>query len=140
MRELPVPPEIDAFLSRPNPAVIASVKPDGTLHTVATWYLWDDGRVLVNTQRGRPRFEYLRSDPRVSLTVLGSDDWYHHVSLQGVVASIDEDPSLSDIDRLALHYLGQPYPQRDSGRDSAWIDVQSWHAWAVSEPWAPGAA
>jgi hypothetical protein len=104
------------------------------------WYLWDDGRVLVNTQRGRPRFEYLRSDPRVSLTVLGSDDWYHHVSLQGVVASIDEDPSLSDIDRLALHYLGQPYPQRDSGRDSAWIDVQSWHAWAVSEPWAPGAA
>jgi hypothetical protein len=70
------------------------------------------------------------------VTVLGTDDWYHHVSLEGRVSSVEHDPDLTDIDRLSRHYLGQPYPQRDRGRESAWIEVRSWHAWAVSEPWA----
>ena len=82
------------------------------------------------------KHQTLRHDPRVSLTVLGEANWYHHVSLQGTVASIEDDPDLTDIDRLSQHYVGGPYPQRDRGRQSARIDIESWHAWAVSEPWA----
>jgi len=36
------------FLSQPNPSVIATPQPDGSPHTAATWYLWENGRVLVN--------------------------------------------------------------------------------------------
>lgn len=72
----PVPRELDEFLTRPNPAVIATLRPDGSPHTAATWYIWDDGRVLVNMDEGRKRLEHLRNDPRVSITVLGSDAWH----------------------------------------------------------------
>jgi PPOX class probable F420-dependent enzyme len=135
MPKPPLPPELDEFVSQPNPSVIATLHPDGGPHTAATWYLWEQGRVLVNMDEGRRRLDYIRQDPRVSITVLGREDWYHHVTLRGRVVSIDEDRDFTEIDRLSRHYTGEPYPQRDRGRVSAWIEVDSWHAWAVGEPW-----
>jgi PPOX class probable F420-dependent enzyme len=131
----PLPPELDAFLSQPNPSVIATLDPDGSPHTAATWYLWENGRVLVNMDEGRKRLAYIRRDPRVSITVLGADDWYHHVTLLGRVVALEDDPDFEVIDRLSRHYTGQPYPQRDRGRVSAWIEVESWHSWAVIGAW-----
>jgi PPOX class probable F420-dependent enzyme len=88
----PVTPEIAEFLARPNPAAMATLRPDGSPHTAATWYVWEDGRVHVNMDRSRKRLANVRNDPRVSLTVLGQDDWYHQVSLRGRVVAIHDDP------------------------------------------------
>ncbi len=129
MPEPPVPPEVDAFLRKPNPAVIATLRPDGSPHTVATWYDWEDGRVLVNMDESRLRLRFMRRDPRVSLTVLDEASWYTHVSLLGRVVSIEEDPTLEGIDRLALHYTGKPFRNRDAKRFNAWIEVERWHGW-----------
>jgi PPOX class probable F420-dependent enzyme len=128
MPKPPVPPEIDAFLSRPNPAVIATLMPGGAPNSVATWYVWEDGRILVNMDASRARLEWMREDPRVALTVL-SDDWYTHVSLRGRVESIDRDEDLADIDRIATHYTGSAYPDRGRDSWSAWIQVEAWHGW-----------
>ena len=136
MPRVPVPPEVDAFLARPNPAVVATVSPRGTPHTAATWYDWEDGRVLLNMDVTRVRLGYLRRDPRVSLTVL-DDDWYRHVSLLGRVVSIEPDEGLVDIDRLSTHYMGSPSSARDQERWSAWIRVERWHGWENGRPWPP---
>ncbi|HEX6675936.1 MAG TPA: pyridoxamine 5'-phosphate oxidase family protein, partial [Actinomycetes bacterium] len=69
----PLPDSLVELLRRPNPAVMATVRPDGAPISVATWYLWEDGRVLLNLDAGRKRLEHLRANPRVSLTVLDSD-------------------------------------------------------------------
>jgi PPOX class probable F420-dependent enzyme len=134
MPKPPLPEALEKFLKQPNPSVIASLRPDGSPHTAATWYLWEDGRVLVNMDEGRKRLEYLRRDPRVSITVLGKDEWYRHVTLSGRV-SLQEDPQLEDIDRISRHYLGQPYGQRDRRRVSAYIEVDTWHSWYGGQPW-----
>jgi PPOX class probable F420-dependent enzyme len=131
----PLPDSLVEFLSEPNPAVIATIAPDDSLHTAATWYLWEDGRVLVNMDENRRRLAHLRKDPRVSLTVLGKDDWSRHVSLSGRVVSLEPDPEFEAIDRLARHYGGQPFALRDRGRVSGWIELDSWHAWAGPQPW-----
>jgi PPOX class probable F420-dependent enzyme len=125
----PLPPRFDEFLARPNPAVIASIRPDGTPHTAATWYDWEGGRVLVNMDETRRRLDFLRDDPSVALTVLDAESWYRHVSLLGHVVSLEEDVALRDIDRLSQRYRERPYPVRDSRRFSAWIEVARWHAW-----------
>jgi hypothetical protein len=83
---------------------------------------------------GRRRLEYLRENPRVSLTVLDGDEWYRHVTLHGRVTLVD-DTDLGDIDRISTHYLGSPYGQRDRGRVSGWIEIDSWHAWNGGHPW-----
>lgn len=133
MARPPVPESTDKLLAKANPSVITSVRPDGQPVSVATWYLWENGRVLVNMDEGRKRLDYLRNNPLVSLTVIDSDDWYTHVSLQGRVAEFLDDPDLSDIDRIARHYTGSPYHVRDRHRVSAWIDVDRWHGWGAME-------
>lgn len=129
MSKPPLPEAAAAMLAKANPAVITTVRPDGQPVSTATWYLWDNGRVLVNMDEGRKRLEHIRKDPRVSLTVLEDGNWYTHISLIGRVTELREDTDLADIDRLARHYLGQQYPQRDRRRFSAWIDIDRWHGW-----------
>jgi PPOX class probable F420-dependent enzyme len=124
----PIPDELVALLQRPNPAVMATVRPDGTPVSVATWYLWEDGRVLLNLDAGRKRLEHIKANPRVSLTVLDDESWYRHISVQGTV-TISPDHRLADIDRLAQHYTGKRYWNRDRERVSAWLDIDSYHAW-----------
>jgi PPOX class probable F420-dependent enzyme len=125
---LKLPPRVEDFLKQPNPAVIATVRPDGFPMTVATWYDWHDGRVLVNMLATRARLGWMRSNPSVSLTIF-AEDWYRHVSLWGTVVSIEDDTDLRDIDRLALRYTGRPYRRRDRARFSAWLEPERWYAW-----------
>jgi PPOX class probable F420-dependent enzyme len=132
---VPVPPEVDEFLSRPNPAVVATLRPDGSPHTAATWYDWESGRVLLNMDATRLRLRFLRRDPRAALTVLDDGNWYRHVSLIGRVVSIEDDPDLADIDRLAVRYTGHPYRRRDGKRVSAWLEPERWHGWSSGEHW-----
>jgi len=128
---VPVPPEIDAFLTRPNPAVVATVSPGGAPHTAATWYDWENGRVLLNMDESRLRLHYLRENPAVALTVLGEDSWYAQVTLLGRVVSIEEDPELADIDRLSIRYRGEPYHRRDARRVTAWMQPERWSSWPL---------
>ena len=65
---------------------------------------------------GRKRLEYMRREPRVSLTVLGADAWYRHVTLAGRVAAIEPDPQFDGIDRLSRHYMGEPFGHRERPR------------------------
>lgn len=132
MPKTPIPGPIAELLRRPNPAVFASNRPDGQPVSVATWYMYEDGRILVNLAAERKRLEYLAVDPRVSLTVLDGDSWYSHVSLQGRVVSLDEDPDLSVIDRISRHYGGSDYRLRDQKRVSCWIEIDRWHAWGAA--------
>lgn len=138
MPRAPVPPDVDEFLRKPNPAVVASLRRDGRPHTVVTWYDWEDNRVLLSMDESRLRLRFLRSDPRVALTVIDDEDWGRHISLLGRVVALDEDVGLSDIDRLAVRYTGGPFRTRDRRRFSAWIEVDTWHGWVGSQPWPIG--
>ncbi|MDT2004587.1 PPOX class F420-dependent oxidoreductase [Rhodococcus opacus] len=129
MSKPPLPTEAAEMFARPNYATISCLRPGGQPVSVATWYLFEDGKVLVNMDAERRRLDYLRGDPRVSLTAMDPEDWITHVSIQGRVVDFVDDDELADIDRLATHYTGKPYPVRDRTRVSAWIEIDTWHGW-----------
>jgi hypothetical protein len=146
---LDLPRPVVEFLKRPNPAVIAFIRPDGYPMSVATWYDWEDGLILVNMHERRSRLRWMRANPNVSLTALGQGasgagsarphaprgdvlhrmDWYRHVSLYGSVSRFGDDSTLADIDRLCLRYTGKPFSNRGAKRVSAWIEPRGWHGW-----------
>jgi PPOX class probable F420-dependent enzyme len=130
MSTLPFSDKGRALLARPNPAVMGCVRPDGQPVTVATWYLLeDDDRILINLDAGRRRLAYLRADPRVSLTAMDGANWGTTVSVLGRVVDLTDDPDLVDIDRIANHYIGIQYPDRERPRISGHIDVDTWTSW-----------
>lgn len=128
MPKAPVPQPVAEFLAEPNPAVIATAKPDGQPVSVPTWYMYENGRILVNMDESRKRLEFLRANPLVAVSVLADGDWGTHVSVQGRIVELSEDPDLSVIDKIAAHY-GVNYPIRDRKRVSAWIEIEQWHVW-----------
>lgn len=135
MPPVPLPPELADFLQLPNPAVVASLRHDGSPHTAATWYALEEDRLLLNMDESRLRLRFMRRDPRVAVTVLDLADWGRHVSLMGRIASLYEDTDLHDIDRLARRYTGKPFRRRDRRRFSAWVEISAWHAWDGPGPW-----
>ncbi len=130
MPKSPVPQQVAEFLAKPNHAVVCTVRPDGQPVSVATWYLYEDGKILVNMDHSRKRLDYMRANPLVSVSVLDANNWYAHVSVTGRIVQLEEDPDLSVIDRIAAQY-GTTYPVRDRKRVSAWIEIDSWHAWQL---------
>jgi PPOX class probable F420-dependent enzyme len=140
MPAAPIPAAVRQFLAQPNMAVVASVMPSGLPHTAATWYDWEDGRLLLNMDESRRRLEYMRLDPRVALTALEEGAWHKQVSLIGEVVSLEPDPDLRDIDRLAVRYTGHPFQNRIRRRWSAWVRVDRWYGWFGDETWPEAGA
>ncbi len=128
MAKPPIPADLVELLQKPNPAVMATVRPDETPVSVATWYRWEAGRILLNLDGRRKRLAHIRANPRVSLTVLDGDSWYRHVSVQGTV-TLEPDTDLRGIDSLARHYSGKPYPDREHPRFNAWLEIDTYHRW-----------
>ena len=131
MPAAPAPQDVSEFLSEPNIAVVATLNSKGSPHTAATWYDWEDGRVLLNMDEGRLRLHYMRQNPAVALTVLGEDSWYAQITLLGRIVSIEDDPDLAGIDRLSIRYYGKPFHSRDARRVSAWMEPERWSSWPL---------
>lgn len=129
----PLTDDAKAMLSKPNPAVVSTVRKDGHPVSAATWYLLRGDQLLVNMDVGRKRLDHMRRDPRISLTVIDGDDWYTHVTVIGHVTEIYDDEGLADIDALSRHYQGKGYPDRDRPRVSALIAVDRVHGWGAQK-------
>ena len=130
------PVDVVEFLRRPQHAVVGWSGPGGRPRTVATWYDWDDGEILISMDAMRKRLVWFRVGAPVSLTVLDAENWYRHVSLYGEISRRADDAGLADIDRLAERYTGGPYRNRTAPRVSAWVRIDSWHGWVNGAPWA----
>ncbi len=133
MPTLPLPDAVGELLAKPNPAVVATLRQDGSPVTVATWYALEGDWILLNMDHSRVRLQRLRRDPRLSVTVTDEADFYTHVSFLGRVEEWAEDEQLADIDRLSQRYTGRPYPVRDRARVSAWMGIERWHGWGATK-------
>ncbi|MCW2859380.1 MAG: class putative F420-dependent enzyme [Actinoallomurus sp.] len=80
---------------------------------------------------GQHRPELFGGDPPCGIR------WYRHISLHGRATQLVDDPDLTDIDRLSVHYTGGPYADRAGARVLAWMDIESWFAWNGGAPWQP---
>ncbi len=139
MPRAPVPRDVHEFLKERHPAVVSTVRPDGSPHAASTWYLWDGERVMLNMDRSRKRLAFLERDPRLALTVVDADNWGRSVTLIGAIDEFRPDPDLADIDRLALRFQGYTFEARVRDSVTAMMRIDSWHGWNVDHIWgSPG--
>jgi PPOX class probable F420-dependent enzyme len=103
--------EIRRLLDGRHFAVLATINPDGGPQSSAMWVGRDGDDVLFSTLAGRRKHRNLLRDPRVSITVLDSDDPYNYVELRGTVTFTE------DIGRRFDIGLSQAYDGRDPDPD-----------------------
>jgi PPOX class probable F420-dependent enzyme len=66
-----------------NPAVLATLNPDGSPQTSVVWIGRDGDDVLISSAAGRRKDKNLRRDPRASLSVFDQADPEQYVELRG---------------------------------------------------------
>lgn len=107
---------LDLFDGKKAFASLATVMPDGSPQVTPVWFDYADGKVRVNTARGRIKDRNMSENARVALAIVDPANPYRYVQVRGRVASITEDGADAHIDALAKKYLGQEkYPFRQPG-------------------------
>lgn len=111
-----IPQEFADLFDRSLVAHFATNDPDGTPYVRPVWIDYDDGdgRIVVNSERGRRKERNARRDPQVSVSVIDPQRTYRFVSVQGEVETITEDGAAEHIDELSRQYLGiEEWPDHD---------------------------
>ena len=93
------------LVDEPNPAVLATVNPDGGPQTSVVWVRRDGNDLLISTAAGRRKERNVRRDPRVSLTVYDHDDPQQYAEVRGL-ADVSEDVGRKLAVQLAEEYEG----------------------------------
>jgi PPOX class probable F420-dependent enzyme len=97
--------EIRRLLDGRHFAVLATINPDGSPQTSAMWVGRAGDEVLFSTVAGRRKHRNIERDPRVSVTILDSDDPYNYVELRGRM-TVEEDVGRKFDIGLSHHYDG----------------------------------
>jgi PPOX class probable F420-dependent enzyme len=93
------------LLDEPNPAVLATINPDGSPQTSVVWVTRNGNDLLLSSAAGRRKERNMRRDPRVSLTVLDRRDPQLYAEIRGV-ATITEDAGRKFAVHLEEQYEG----------------------------------
>jgi len=112
-----IPDKFLPILTTKKPlAHLATVMPDGTPQVTPVWFLYQDGRFIVNTARGRVKDRNMTENAHVALSIVDPDNPYSHIAVRGTIAKSTEEGADANIDALAKKYLNKDtYPFRRPG-------------------------
>ncbi|MGE5286057.1 MAG: PPOX class F420-dependent oxidoreductase [Micromonosporaceae bacterium] len=88
-----------------NPAVLATVNPDGSPQTSVVWVGRDGDDLLISTAAGRRKEKNLRREPRASVSIFDKHDPLQYIEVRGV-AAVSEDIGRALAVSLAERYEG----------------------------------
>ncbi len=103
----------DLLTQKKSFANLATLMADGTPQVTPVWFDYVDGKIRVNTARGRIKDKNMKSNKSVAISISDPDNPYRHLSLRGTIVKETEQGADAHIDSLAKKYLGQDkYPYR----------------------------
>jgi PPOX class probable F420-dependent enzyme len=106
-------------------AHLATLMPDGSPQVTPVWFLYQNGRFIVNTARGRIKDRNMTQNARVALSIVDPDNPYAHLAVRGKVVRATEEGANASIDTLAKKYLGQDkYPFGQPGEVRVLYEIE----------------
>jgi PPOX class probable F420-dependent enzyme len=104
---------VRALFDGANFVHVATVLPSGAPHSVPVWARIEGDRIAFFTQEGTRKARNLAADPRVAFSVVDHEQPYKMAQVRGRVAeTVTGDAALEIIDRMAVGYIGKPFPLR----------------------------
>jgi PPOX class probable F420-dependent enzyme len=97
--------DLGTFLDRPLVAVLATLRPDGTVLLSPVYHEWRDDGFNVWVEQDNVKTRHLRRDPRVTILLAESDPPLRAIEVRGVARFVDRNVSETAL-RIATRYLG----------------------------------
>ncbi len=106
-------------------ANLATLMPDGSPQVTPVWFDVADGRVRVNTAKGRVKARNMQEGSHVALSILDPDNPYRYMQIRGRVVRTTEQGADAHIDALAKKYLDKDkYPFRQAGEVRVMYEIE----------------
>ncbi len=113
-------------------ANLATLMPDGSPQVTPVWFDYTDGRIRINSAKGRIKDKNMRRTRRVALSIQDPENPYRYLGIRGRVEQITEDGADAHIDALTRKYLGKDrYPYRQPGEVRVTYTIQPERVWTV---------
>ena len=107
-----VEPGIRDLAREANFAAFTVLLRSGQPMTHVMWVDADDDHVLINTEVHRAKYEAVRRDPRVTVTIWKRDDPYRFAEVRGrVVETVTGPEARRHIDALSRKYRNRDYDE-----------------------------
>jgi PPOX class probable F420-dependent enzyme len=98
---------LDLLLQKKAFAHLATVMADGSPQNTPVWFDYVDGKIRVNSARGRVKARTMKPGAKVALSIMDPDNSDRYVQLRGTVTRVTEDEvAAAHIDSLAHKYMG----------------------------------
>lgn len=116
---------LDLLTEKVALANLATVMADGTPQVTPLWFDWKDGRIRVNTARGRVKASNMSRNPNVALSVVDPVNGYRYIQIRGKVVRETQEGADAHIDSLAKKYLGKDtYPFRNPAEQRVTYEIE----------------
>jgi PPOX class probable F420-dependent enzyme len=90
-------------------AFLATLMPDGTPQATPIWFSYGDGKLRINTRRGRIKEKNLMARPQIALVIQDPDDTYRFIQVRGLAVNATEEGANEHIDQLSHKYHDRPF-------------------------------
>jgi len=113
-------------------AHLATLMPDGSPQVTPVWFDYTNGKIRINSARGRVKAKTLKEGARVALAILDPENPYRYIQVRGTVKSATETGADAHIDSLAKKYLGKDkYPFSQPGEVRVVYEIEPTSAQAM---------
>jgi PPOX class probable F420-dependent enzyme len=104
---------LDLLTQKKAIANLATLQPDGSPQVTPVWFDYTNGRIRVNTAKGRVKARNLSEGAKVALSIVDPDNAYRYIQIRGTVTNETTEGADAHIDSLAKKYLDKDiYPWR----------------------------
>jgi PPOX class probable F420-dependent enzyme len=94
-------------------AHLATVKKDGSPQVTPVWFDYTDGKIRVNTAKGRVKARTMQQGARVALSIVDPDNAYRYLQLRGEIENVVPDPTGAFYSTLQQRYRGHTSEVKD---------------------------
>jgi PPOX class probable F420-dependent enzyme len=98
-------------------AHVATLGPNGELHSSPVWFDFDGEFIYFSTTKARQKYKNLKANKKVALSLLDPDNPYRYLEIRGEVEQFIPDEGNKFIDKLAKKYLSLEHYPFDSVDD-----------------------
>lgn len=120
---IPIPASHLDLLTRPIPAVLTTLMPDGQPQSSLMWCDCDGQCARINTTAERRKGRNMLADPRVTLLIVDPDDTSRYIEIRGRV-ELTQEGAIAHLDELTRQYTEHPrfygyvYPTEQEARET----------------------
>lgn len=97
-------PKVQKILRSKAFAHLATIGTNGEPQSSPMWFLWDGEYIKFTHTTNRKKYQNIKHNPRVSVSITDVEEPYTYAEFRGVVERIEEDPNTSFFNTLAEHY------------------------------------